>query len=463
MSTQFYNSLTRKKEIFKPIEPGKVKLYTCGPTVYDTAHIGNFRAFMFEDLLKRYLLLKGFEVNHIMNITDVDDKTIKRSFDENIPISELTKKYTGRFFEDLKVLKILPADNYPKATNHVPAMVRMIENLVKNKNAYITDDGSVYFAIDSYHDYGQLINLDFSQQKRSNRILADEYTKEKPQDFVLWKGWKEKEGDIFWDSPWGKGRPGWHIECSAMSTEYLGNHFDIHCGGVDNLFPHHENEIAQSVCATEEPFVNIWMHCEYLLVEKGKMSKSQGNYFRISDLIEKGFSGEILRYILLNTHYRSKLNFTMDKKHEAEQVIQRITDLYDRLLSINNTVENNASLPKEYSQFERALDNDLDTPVALAIFFEWVRKTNIKLDSDSLQEKEAESGVYFLDKVNSIFDLIKENIEVPKEVLDLVNVRQKARQENDWVLSDKLRYKINDLGWIVEDTLTGQKCKPLKS
>ena len=463
MSTQFYNSLTRKKEIFKPIEPGKVKLYTCGPTVYDTAHIGNFRAFMFEDLLKRYLLLKGFEVKHIMNITDVDDKTIKRSFDENIPISELTKKYTGRFFEDLKVLKILPADNYPKATNHVPAMVRMIENLVKNKNAYITDDGSVYFAIDSYHDYGQLINLDFSQQKRSNRILADEYTKEKPQDFVLWKSWKEKEGDIFWDSPWGKGRPGWHIECSAMSTEYLGNHFDIHCGGVDNLFPHHENEIAQSVCATEEPFVNIWMHCEYLLVEKGKMSKSQGNYFRISDLIEKGFSGEILRYILLNTHYRSKLNFTMDKKHEAEQVIQRITDLYDRLLSINNTVENNASLPKEYSQFERALDNDLDTPVALAIFFEWVRKTNIKLDSDSLQEKEAESGVYFLDKVNSIFDLIKENIEVPKEVLDLVNVRQKARQENDWVLSDKLRYKINDLGWIVEDTLTGQKCKPLKS
>ena len=463
MSTQFYNSLTRKKEIFKPIEPGKVKLYTCGPTVYDTAHIGNFRAFMFEDLLKRYLLLKGFEVNHIMNITDVDDKTIKRSFDENIPISELTKKYTGRFFEDLKVLKILPADNYPKATNHVPAMVRMIENLVKNKNAYIADDGSVYFAIDSYHDYGQLINLDFSQQKRSNRILADEYTKEKPQDFVLWKGWKEKEGDIFWDSPWGKGRPGWHIECSAMSTEYLGNHFDIHCGGVDNLFPHHENEIAQSVCATEEPFVNIWMHCEYLLVEKGKMSKSQGNYFRISDLIEKGFSGEILRYILLNTHYRSKLNFTMDKKHEAEQVIQRITDLYDRLLSINNTVENNASLPKEYSQFERALDNDLDTPVALAVFFEWVRKTNIKLDSDSLQEKEAVSGVYFLDKVNSIFDLIKENIEVPKEVLDLVNVRQKARQENDWVLSDKLRYKINDLGWIVEDTLTGQKCKPLKS
>ena len=463
MSTQFYNSLTRKKEIFKPIEPGKVKLYTCGPTVYDTAHIGNFRAFMFEDLLKRYLLLKGFEVNHIMNITDVDDKTIKRSFDENIPISELTKKYTGRFFEDLKVLKILPADNYPKATNHVPAMVRMIENLVKNKNAYIADDGSVYFAIDSYHDYGQLINLDFSQQKRSNRILADEYTKEKPQDFVLWKGWKEKEGDIFWDSPWGKGRPGWHIECSAMSTEYLGNHFDIHCGGVDNLFPHHENEIAQSVCATGEPFVNIWMHCEYLLVEKGKMSKSQGNYFRISDLIEKGFSGEILRYILLNTHYRSKLNFTMDKKHEAEQVIQRITDLYDRLLSINNTVENNASLPKEYSQFERALDNDLDTPVALAIFFEWVRKTNIKLDSDSLQEKEAESGVYFLDKVNSIFDLIKENFEVPKEVLDLVNVRQKARQENDWVLSDKLRYKINDLGWIVEDTLTGQKCKPLKS
>ena len=463
MSTQFYNSLTKKKETFKPIDAGKVKLYTCGPTVYDMAHIGNFRAFMFEDLLKRYLLLKGFEINHIMNITDVDDKTIKRSFDENIPITELTKKYTDRFFEDLKVLKILPANIYPKATDHIPAMVRMIENLVKNNNAYITDDGSVYFAIDSYHDYGQLINLDFSQQKRTNRISSDEYTKDKPQDFVLWKSWKEEDGDVFWESPWGKGRPGWHIECSAMSTEYLGNHFDIHCGGVDNLFPHHENEIAQTVCATGEPFVNIWMHCEYLLVERGKMSKSQGNIFRISDLVEKDFSGETLRYILLNTHYRSKLNFTMDKKHEAVQVVQRITDLYDRLLSINKTVENDGSLPEEYSQFEGALDNDLDTPGALAVFFEWVRKTNIKLGSGSLQEKEAVIGLNFLDKVNSIFDLIQEKIEIPMEILDLVNVRQKARQKNDWVLSDKLRDKIYDLGWTVEDTLTGQKCKPLKS
>ena len=248
-----------------------------------------------------------------------------------------------------------------------------------------------------------------------------------------------------------------------MSTEYLGNHFDIHCGGVDNLFPHHENEIAQSVCATEEPFVNIWMHCEYLTVERGKMSKSQGNIFRISDLVEKDFSGETLRYILLNTHYRSKLNFTMDKKHEAVQVVQRITDLYDRLLSINKRVENDGSLPEEYSQFECALDNDLDTPGALAVFFEWVRTTNIKLDSGSLREKEAVTGLNFLDKVNSIFDLIQEKIEIPKEILDLVNVRQKARQKNDWVLSDKLRDKIYDLGWTVEDTLTGQKCKPLRS
>ena len=463
MSTQFYNSLTKKKETFKPVDSGKVKLYTCGPTVYDMAHIGNFRAFMFEDLLKRYLLLKGFEINHIMNITDVDDKTIKRSFNENIPIVELTKKYTDRFFEDLKVLKILPANIYPNATDHIPAMVRMIENLVKKNNAYITEDGSVYFAIDSYPDYGQLINLDFSQQKRTNRVSADEYTKDKPQDFVLWKSWKEEDGDVFWESPWGKGRPGWHIECSAMSTEYLGNHFDIHCGGVDNLFPHHENEIAQTVCATGELFVNIWMHCEYLTVERGKMSKSEGNNFRISDLVEKDFSGETLRYILLNTHYRSKLNFTMDKKHEAVQVVQRITDLFDRLLSINKTVENDGSLPEDYLQFEGALDNDLDTPGALAVFFEWVRKTNIKLDSGSLREKEAVTGLNFLDKVNSIFDLIQEKIEIPKEILDLVNVRQKARQNNDWVLSDKLRDKIYDLGWSVEDTLTGQKCKPLKS
>ena len=232
---------------------------------------------------------------------------------------------------------------------------------------------------------------------------------------------------------------------------------------MDNLFPHHENEIAQTVCATGELFVNIWMHCEYLTVERGKMSKSEGNNFSISDLVEKDFSGETLRYILLNTHYRSKLSFTMDKKHEAVQVVQRITDLFDRLLSINKTVENDGSLPEEYSQFEGALDNDLDTPGALAVFFEWVRKTNIKLGSGSLQEKEAVTGLNFLNKVNSIFDLIQEKIEIPKEILDLVNVRQKARQNNDWVLSDKLRDKIYDLGWNVEDTLTGQKCKPLKS
>ena len=463
MSIRFYNTINCKKVEFEPITPGTVKLYTCGPTVYDTAHIGNFRTFLFEDLLKRFLIFKGYEVYHVMNITDVDDKTIKRANTEGMTINELTLRYTKEFMNDIKLLKILPADKYPRATDHIVEMIQMIQTLEESGYAYETKDHSVYFRLDSYDSYGQLTKIDLTKQRATKRIINDEYSKDNPQDFALWKAWDDEDGKVFWESPWGRGRPGWHIECSAMSIKYLGNHFDIHCGGVDNLFPHHENEIAQTVCATGELFVNIWMHCEYLTVERGKMSKSEGNIFRISDLVEKDFSGETLRYILLNTHYRSKLNFTMDKKHEAVQVVQRITDLFDRLLSINKTVENDGSLPEEYLQFEGALDNDLDTPGALAVFFEWVRTTNIKLDSGSLREKEAVTGLNFLDKVNSIFDLIQEKIEIPKEILDLVNVRQKARQNNDWVLSDKLRDKIYDLGWTVEDTLTGQKCKPLKS
>ena len=461
MPTQFYNSLTRKKENFQPIKSGKVMMYTCGPTVYDVAHIGNFRAFMFEDLLKRYLLLKGYEVTHIMNITDVDDKTIKKSVNENISIFEMTAKYTEIFYDDLKVLKILPADKYPRAMDHIQDMIKMIDQLIKNGNAYKTEEGSVFFSIDSYKNYGQLTNIDFSQQKQSDRILEDEYTKDKIQDFVLWKGWKKDDGEVFWESPWGKGRPGWHIECSAMSTKYLGNHFDIHCGGVDNLFPHHENELAQTKCATNEQFVNYWMHCEYLLINNGKMSKSLGNVFRISDLIQKGFTGEIFRFILLNTHYRNKLNFTLDKKYEALQAIRRVSELFDKLSSLSQNNKNYKSLPDEYAEFESSLDNDLDTPSALGVLFDWIRKTNLKLDNNTLTMDEAMMGHNFIKKFNSIFDIIPEKLKIPKLVQNLANERQKARQSHEWDLSDELREQIKDLGWIVEDTKTGQKCKPI--
>ncbi len=460
MAIQFYNTLSRKKEDFVPIVDGEVTLYTCGPTVYDEAHIGNFRAFMFEDLLKRFLVLKGYKVNHIMNITDVDDKTIKRSIENKVPINDLTEKYTNKFFNDLKALKIIPADNYPRATEHIDLMIEMIGQLINKGHAYKAGDGSVYFSIDSFEDYGNLVHLDFKGQQSTERILTDEYTKDNPQDFVLWKAWKEEDGDVVWDSPWGKGRPGWHIECSAMSMKYLGSHFDIHCGGVDNIFPHHENELAQSRCATGDSFVNFWMHCEYLLVDGGKMSKSLGNFYRITELIEKGFTSETLRFILLNTHYRTALNFSLKKKHEAEQAVNRIIDIFNRLTEFVGDNKQDGELPKEYIDFVSALDNDLDTPKALAIVFQWIKQTNQKLDEKSLNLKEALSGLCFLEKFQSIFDVLSDKIDIPSTVLSLLQKREEARTNKNWEQSDRLREKIQSLGWIVKDTPDGQKCQP---
>ena len=313
MPIRFYNTLTKRKEDFVPLNKGEVKIYTCGPTVYDTAHIGNFRTFIFEDLLKRYFLLKGYKVSHVMNITDVDDKTILRSIKNNIKITDLTEKYINLFFNDLKTLKIIPADVYPKATEHVDIMIDMVQKLINNGFAYKSEDKSIYFNITEFSDYGKLAKLNMAEQKTADRIARDDYSKDNPQDFVLWKAWKKEDGDVFWKSPWGKGRPGWHIECSAMSTKYLGEHFDIHCGGVDNIFPHHENEIAQSECAHDKTFVNYWLHSEHLMIDSGKMSKSLGNFYKIPDLIKMGFTPESLRYLLLNGHYRTKIEFSIIK------------------------------------------------------------------------------------------------------------------------------------------------------
>jgi len=396
-----------------------------------------------------------------MNITDVDDRTIRRSQEKHISISELTKKYADQFFKDLNTLKVKPADVYPRATEHIDSMIRMIETLIQKGHAYVTDDGSVYFAIDTYPEYGRLTRLDRSQQQTSARIATDDYTKDNPQDFSLWKGWKEEDGDVYWESPWGRGRPGWHIECSVMSIEYLGSHFDIHCGGVDNMFPHHENEIAQSVCATGEPFVNIWMHNEHLLVDGGKMSKSLGNYYRISDLINKGFTPEALRYILLGTHYRSKVNFSLDKRHEAQRVVQRVSEIYDRLLDLVGREATGDELPADYTHFEAAMDDDLDAPKALGVFFNWVRKTNSQIAEQSLTHEDALKGLNFIRRFNSVFDIIPERKTVPPEVLRLVKEREAARNKKDWFEADRLREIIRKQGWIVEDTPTGSKCKPI--
>ena len=461
MSIRLYNTLTKQKDEFQPITNGEVKLYTCGPTVYDTAHIGNFRTFIFEDLLKRFFLLKGYKVNHVMNITDVDDKTIQRSKRDNIKITDLTNEYINLFFNDLKTLKIIPADVYPKATEHVDIMIEMVQKLLDKGFAYKSEDKSVYFKIDKYDDYGKLAKLNMAGQKKSDRVASDDYSKDNPQDFVLWKSWKEEDGDVYWQSPWGKGRPGWSIECSAMSTKYLGDTFDIHCGGVDNIFPHHENEIAQSECANNQKFVNYWLHSEHLLVDGGKMSKSAGNFYKISDLIDMGFTPEALRYLLLSGHYRTNINFSVDKKYEALKVIQRINDFNKRLLDLSAKCDKTNGFPDEYNLFEKALDDDLNTPEALAIFFEWMRKTNTQIDSNSLKDIEIISAVNFIEKFNSVFDLITKKTNVPSEVIKLVNEREEARKNKDWAKADSIRNQILDIGWTIEDKPDGFKIKPV--
>ena len=461
MSIKFYNTLTKRKDEFQPITKGEVKLYTCGPTVYDTAHIGNFRTFLFEDLLKRLLILKGFKVTHVMNLTDVDDKTILRSNSDNISIHDLTKKYIELFFKDIQTLKIIPADYYPKATEHVTEMIDMVKKLIDNGYAYQSDDNSIYFNIEKFDKYGKLANLNLAEKKKTQRIATDDYSKDNPQDFVLWKAWKKEDGKVFWESPWGKGRPGWHIECSAMSNKYLGDNFDIHCGGVDNIFPHHENEIAQSECANNKPFVNYWLHSEHLLVDGGKMSKSAGNFYKISDLIDKGFTPEALRYLLLSGHYRTNINFSVDKKHEALKVIQRINDFYNRLLELSAKCDKTAKLPDEYYSFEKALDDDLNTPEALAVFFEWLRKTNAQIDDNSLEDKDIISAVKFLEKFNTVFDLLIEKPDIPTAITNLMKEREEARKTKDWAKADSIRDQIMELGWIIEDLADGFKLKPV--
>ena len=460
MSIRFYNSYNREKEFFKTIIDGKVSLYTCGPTVYDFAHIGNFRTFIFEDILKRWLIHVGFDVTHVMNITDLDDKTIAKAKDKKVDLSVITEKYTKQFMEDLKWLKILPADKYPRATKSIDKMIEIIKTLIDKGHAYVESDGSVYFKISTFPDYGKLTNISMKGQKPSIRIDDDEYEKNSPQDFALWKGWKKEDGKVVWDAPWGKGRPGWHIECSAMSSENLGNHFDIHCGGVDNMFPHHENEIAQSICASGEKFVNYWLHSEFLLVDGRKMSKTLGNIYTIKDLMNKGFTAESIRYQLLLGHYRTKISFSFKKKQESDKVINRINEFHLSLIDKNADNIQGGQLPEAYYEFTEAMNNDLNTPKALAIFHTWMKKVTKKIKTGSISNYELKEAWNYLKNFDSIFGFIREKSSViPSKIKKLMNLRETARFEKNWTLSDNLRDQIQEEGWVVEDTANGQKVK----
>ena len=461
MKFQIYNSLNKNKEVFKPIKAGKVSMYTCGPTVYDFSHLGNFRTFIFEDLLKRWLLHLGYEVKHVMNITDVDDKTIKKSINSNLSLNQVTDKYISRFMDDIEWLAIHPADMYPRATDYVEEMIIMIKKLIKNKNAYVANDRSIYFDVLSFKDYGKLANIDVKKDLNDNsKVLSDEYCASAPKDFALWKARKPSDGDVFWESPWGQGRPGWHLECSVMSTNLLGDHFDIHCGGVDNIFPHHENEIAQSVCSSGKKFVNYWIHSEHLMIEGDKMSKSKLNFYTLKDLKENGFSAQSIRYQLLSGHYRTKLSFSMKGKHESDKIIHRISNFYLMLKKMGAGRIKGSQLPEVYESFKNSLNDDLDTPRAIAIFLKWMKKTSKNLEQQKFNDSFLKSAWNFVCVFDSIFKMIlKEPYHIDDELNSLLSKRNDARKNKNWVKADLLREKIKERGWIVEDTINGQRIK----
>jgi len=458
MATLFYNTLTRRKEAFRPLEEGVVKLYTCGPTVYNFAHIGNFRAYIFEDLLRRYLKFKSYRVIQVMNITDVDDKIIRAANELGKSIQEFTAPYRQAFFEDLDALGIERAEYYPEATQHIPEMVKLIQMLLDKGIAYQTEDGSVYFKVAEFPNYGQLANLNVAAMQCGVRIQNDEYEKEEIRDFALWKGWKPEDGSVFWETALGKGRPGWHIECSAMSMKYLGNHFDLHTGGVDNIFPHHENEIAQSEAATGEKFVNYWLHCEHLMVEGDKMSKSAGNFYRLRELLERGIDAATIRYVLLTTHYRQKLNFTFEKVDAAAKAITRLRDFKKSLSGDfkEGQPQLQAITTKYLAEFESALDDDLNISGAVAAVFSLMHEVNTFRLQQELGKQDAGNVLLFLDKVDSILNVLSEpTTELSAEEQQLIADREQARRERRWAEADRIRDELLDRGIILEDTPQG--------
>ncbi|MCF7840762.1 MAG: cysteine--tRNA ligase [Candidatus Marinimicrobia bacterium] len=470
MGLTFYNTLTRKTEPFEPITPGQVKLYTCGPTVYNVAHIGNFRTFVFEDLLRRYLEFRGFDVTHVMNITDVDDKTIRDSIAAGKSLEDFTAYYQQAFFEDLATLNIRRAHHYPIATQYIQPMIDMIQVLVDKGYGYVSEDGGVYFDISKYPEYGRLAHLNPDEMRPGERVSSDEYEKEGVRDFALWKAWKPEDGDVQWDSPWGKGRPGWHIECSVMSTSLLGNHFDIHCGGVDNLFPHHENEIAQSVCATGEPFVNFWLHAEYLLVDNRKMSKSLNNFYTLRELVEAGHRPDAIRWMLFTTHYRQKLNFSTTRLDDAGKAIDRLRVFEERLREIAD----GAPEPADFAhaareQFIQAMDQDLNISGGLAAVFELVREGNRLMDAGTLPPGAAVTTLEVLHSLNSVLGVL--DMEVPafevtldeQKINDLITARAEARDERDFAKADAIREELEALGIELIDTPTGTQWKLRKT
>ena len=465
MAVKLYNQLSRKKEVFKSLRPKKVGLYTCGPTVYNYAHIGNLRTYVFEDILRRTLEYSGYKVKHVMNITDVEDKIIRDAKKAGKPIYEFTGPYEKAFYGDLKKLNIEEAYRYPKATAHIPEMIKIISALLKKGLAYKAD-GSIYFDVSKFKKYGRLSGVKSRELKTGARVDVDEYAKGEAEDFVLWK--KAKAGEPWWRAPFGEGRPGWHIECSAMSMKYLGPTFDIHAGAVDLIFPHHENEIAQSEGATGKPFAKYFIEGEHLLVDGEKMSKSLGNVFNLRDIEAKGFDPLAFRYLVLTAHYRSKLNFTWKSLEAAQNALEKLREAVLALKKVLRQAQDgeqgrttkqpvNQKAFKQYRQkFEVLISDDLNTPAATALLWEVIKSEKINAETKYRL-------IYSFDEVFGLGlkMLMPKKLEIPEKIKKLAEEREMYRKEKMFKKSDELRKKIEALGWSIEDTPSGPKIKKM--
>ena len=461
---KIHNTMSQQLEELIPLEANRIRLYTCGPTVYNYAHIGNFRAYIFEDILRRSIKYFGHEVVQVMNLTDVDDKTIAGAIKSGLSLDAFTKTFKDAFFADLKTLNIESAEHYPAATDHIPEMILLIQTLLAKGHAYRSDDGSIYFSVSSFPAYGSLAHLDMAGLRPGARVQHDEYEKENVADFALWKAWDEKDGAVGWDSPWGRGRPGWHIECSAMATKYLGETFDLHTGGVDNIFPHHEDEIAQSVAASGKPFARQWMHCAHLIVDGRKMSKSLGNFHTLRDVISRGYSGRETRYVLMAGHYRQSLNFSFEALSAARSALERLDEFQGRLGEVAADHPGGDELPDwanlARQRFDAGLADDLNVSESLGALFDMVHAGNRAIDARALPRNEAGAVRALLASFDRVLGILaKPQDTVPGEALKLLELRQQARQTKNWPEADRVRNELAALGWVIQDTPQGPKLK----
>ena len=454
MKLQFYNSVTSEKEEFHPISNKEVLVYGCGPTVYHSPHIGNFRTFIFYDLLNRVLVQNGYTVKNVINITDIDDKIIDRVNNEDIAFNDLIQKYERIFLEQSDFLSILPSTFNPRASEYVSEMIDFIKSLTDKGMAY-NINGNIFFDTKEYSKYGKFVNIDDDNLSKEDNELG----KKHPNDFALWKAWKESDGEITWTSDWGNGRPAWHTECAVLGTQLLGESIDIHCGGIDLKFPHHENESAQVEALLGNQFANYWLHSEHLIFDREKMSKSLGNTLTISDLLKK-YSSESLRLFLLSSHYRSKVSFSDKKLDDSSKMVDKIDRFVNNFDLVTIDVQD-IKYSSSHLAFLDALNDDLNTPEALGIFFDFISKMNKNIDNELMTEDLKVESKIFINLFNSIFSIINTSLSnkdsIPKNIQDLASLREEMRNKSEWNEADKLRGKIENLGWLIEDTKDGQK------